>query len=263
MFLVFLYFASAYFLFGLLSYDFQFLCYVGFGTALLQALLGDKDDKRILALGYFYTIIMLIFIVLGQGMYSNAGKFYVWAVGIFIVFAIAGALYSFRLQKELEHVEENQLKIQSYGNAVYQAPEQVVTPAVNLTSNEAVNYDTVANPTSSNDGNLMDYDYYQDFGDGSFLADCGTYYDASNAVTPVPDKYKVNKYLPKPAEEKYSNAKAVTLKKSEMLYFVSVNFSSSMNEYDYICDDKSVKVGDVVLVPAQGEEKQATVIQCH
>ena len=46
---------------------------------------------------------------------------------------------------------------------------------------------------------------------------------------------------------------------NELQFFVTVKFPYSRNEYDYLCDDDSVKVGDKVLVPARGQQKMATV----
>ncbi|MDD6021323.1 MAG: hypothetical protein PUB94_01480 [Oscillospiraceae bacterium] len=42
--------------------------------------------------------------------------------------------------------------------------------------------------------------------------------------------------------------------------FISVRFTPGGKSYDYLCDDTDIKVGDTITVPADGEEKEATVV---
>lgn len=73
------------------------------------------------------------------------------------------------------------------------------------------------------------------------------------------NQYDVNRYSPKTTNEKYVTKTTTTPVSNDLKFFVTVKFRYGRNEYDYLCDDKSVKVGDTVLVPARGEEKLATV----
>lgn len=43
--------------------------------------------------------------------------------------------------------------------------------------------------------------------------------------------------------------------------FVSVVFSQGGKRYDYLCDDKNIKVGDKVKVIVNDEEKEVTVVR--
>lgn len=42
--------------------------------------------------------------------------------------------------------------------------------------------------------------------------------------------------------------------------FVSVRFDGGEKCYDYLCDDESIKIGDIITVPANEEEKQVQVM---
>ena len=42
--------------------------------------------------------------------------------------------------------------------------------------------------------------------------------------------------------------------------FISVRFDGGDKYYDYLCDDESIKIGDIITVPANEEEKQVQVM---
>ncbi len=166
---------------------------------------------------------------------------------------LLGSIYAYFFEKKAQHKAQNATKAENDSNTVRvkdQAPLIMQSGQTTALSSNVVVQDEPENVVGE------DASVYLGSAD-AFMEDACIYKDEQATIEA---KYKVKKYLPKPAKDDYRSSSTAPKTRKNKKLFVEVQFPSRNKRYDYLCDIADIKLDDYVLVPAGNEQKEGKVV---